>query len=153
MNVATTPGDTVFVRDGTYVETVNFPASGAPGLPITLENYPGERPFISADGGVRQQLVLMTNRSDVVLSGFELGNMVATSAYTSGAVIVMGSGNDISILDNYVHDLSVPDLAYANGRCIQVRGLSPTVPSRTSPSTATKSPVCRDRRQRRRGQR
>lgn len=40
------PGETVFVRAGTYVETVTIDKSGTAGQPITISAYPGETPVI-----------------------------------------------------------------------------------------------------------
>lgn len=41
------PGDTVFIRGGTYRETVTPPTNGSPGAPITFQNYPGEVPVLT----------------------------------------------------------------------------------------------------------
>jgi len=40
------PGDTILVRAGVYPEPVILRFSGREGKPITLKNYPGERPVI-----------------------------------------------------------------------------------------------------------
>jgi len=45
-NMATTPGDTVIVREGTYRETVNISYSGSEGNPITFRAYAGETVII-----------------------------------------------------------------------------------------------------------
>ncbi len=42
------PGDTVLLRAGTYRESVNAARSGAPGNPITIQNYNGEPAVLSA---------------------------------------------------------------------------------------------------------
>ncbi|MBM4466484.1 MAG: CSLREA domain-containing protein [Chloroflexi bacterium] len=44
------PGDTIWVRGGTYNEGVNITASGLPGLPITLIGYPGEKAILDGSG-------------------------------------------------------------------------------------------------------
>jgi len=44
------PGDTVYLRGGTYYEHVVVPVSGAEGQPVTLRGYPGELAVI--DGGL-----------------------------------------------------------------------------------------------------
>ena len=41
------PGDTAYLRAGTYRETVVPSRSGAPGTPVTFRAYPGERPVVS----------------------------------------------------------------------------------------------------------
>src|SRR5215469_11874362 len=121
LDVATVPGAIVFVRGGTYHEGITFPADGTLQRPILLANYPNERPFISGGRGVPQKLIRIFNRRHVRLSGFDVGNVIATSPLNSGAIFVEGYGDDIQIVDNTVHDVEPARHAYANGRCIQVR--------------------------------
>ena len=45
------PGDTIQVKDGVYVERVNFNRSGTRQEPITLQNYPNHAPVIDPGGG------------------------------------------------------------------------------------------------------
>src|SRR4029450_12015373 len=51
-DVARTPGDTIFVRGGTYSEWAVMHYPGAPGAPITLQNFPGETPVIQNGVGI-----------------------------------------------------------------------------------------------------
>jgi parallel beta-helix repeat protein len=44
------PGDTIYVRGGTYAESVLISSSGAAGAPKTLTNYPGETVTINGSG-------------------------------------------------------------------------------------------------------
>jgi hypothetical protein len=44
------PGDTLFVRGGTYFESVSVRVNGAKEAPITIQSYPGERATI--DSGI-----------------------------------------------------------------------------------------------------
>jgi hypothetical protein len=122
LDVATQPGDVVRVRRGTYDEGITFPASGAPGRPIVLESYSGERPAISGDRGTHQKLVRIFNRSHVRFIGFDVGRLAATSPLQSGAIFVEGYGDDVVIAKNFVHDVRPKAHVYANGRAIQVRG-------------------------------
>lgn len=46
------PGDTLYLRGGTYYEKVALTRSGLPGSPITIASYPGELAII--DGGLRE---------------------------------------------------------------------------------------------------
>ena len=46
------PGDTVYLRGGTYYEHVVVPVSGAEDKPVTLRSFPGEMAII--DGGLRE---------------------------------------------------------------------------------------------------
>lgn len=122
LGVADVPGDVVRVRAGTYFEGIDFPADGAPKRPIVLENFPGERPFISGRRGSSQKLVRIFDRSHVRFTGFEVGDLEATSPLQSGAIFVEGYGDDVTINGNTVHDVRPKSHRYANGRAIQVRG-------------------------------
>lgn len=46
------PGDTLYLRDGTYYEKVALTRSGTTNAPITIASYPGELAVM--DGGVRE---------------------------------------------------------------------------------------------------
>ena len=58
------PGDTVWMRAGTYTGTFRSAASGALGRPVVFREYPGERATI--DGTLR------ADGADVVFWGFEI---------------------------------------------------------------------------------
>jgi hypothetical protein len=45
------PGQRVLVRGGTYSENLLMERDGTAGAPITIANYPGERPVLRAAGG------------------------------------------------------------------------------------------------------
>jgi hypothetical protein len=46
------PSETIFVRGGTYYESIQILQSGKNGLPITLTSYPGEIAEINGDGNL-----------------------------------------------------------------------------------------------------
>ena len=58
------PGDTVWLRDGTYYGVFTGTVAGAPGKPVVFRGYPNERATI--DGR------LMLNGADEVVWGFEI---------------------------------------------------------------------------------
>jgi hypothetical protein len=122
LDVARRPGDVIKVRAGTYFEAIEFEADGTKANPIVLENYPGERPFISGKNRAAQRLVRIFDRSHVRFTGFEVGNLLATSPLQSGAIFVDGYGTDVQVVNNYVHDIVPLAHKYANGRAIQIRG-------------------------------
>lgn len=49
LDQATSPGDTVYVRAGTYTEDILLSSSGTSGNPITLSGYATERPIIDGE--------------------------------------------------------------------------------------------------------
>jgi hypothetical protein len=107
LNVAIHPGDTIQARAGTYNEKVSFPASGsATGGAITLEAYPSELPILDGTGVKGPNMVLMNNVSYVTISGFEIQNDTGLTNTNDGSgVRVLGSGTNITISNNTIHDI------------------------------------------------
>lgn len=66
---AVTPGDTVLVREGSYVG-FNLVQSGSAGLPITFAAFPGERPEVVADNRHTADGINLEGASYVVIDGF-----------------------------------------------------------------------------------
>src|SRR5579871_4596094 len=136
LDVATNPGDTVEVRAGTYNERLTFPASGsASGGYITLEAYPGEHVLLSGQGaknndtGYGNNMVQITNQSYIQLIGFEIaydsGVSVSDDAF---GVRVQGSGSNINILNNTIHNIDGSTTQGLAGAGIHVYGSSTTTP-------------------------
>jgi hypothetical protein len=103
LNVATKPGDVVQVRDGTYHESIAFPASGSRLGSIALTAFPGEHPILDGTGVVGQNMVTLKNVSFVKLSGFEIENL--TGVNNGSAIRVTGYGSNIEIRNNVIHDI------------------------------------------------
>jgi hypothetical protein len=105
------PGDTVYVRAGSYCQQLAVKVSGnAQQGFITFRSQPGEHAVL--DGGCltplagESSMVQMTNVSFVRVQGFEIRNY-RTSDYRSvpGGIRVFGAGSHIEILDNDVHHI------------------------------------------------
>jgi len=80
------PGDTLFLRGGTYFESVNATVSGTSVAPITIESYPGENATI--DSGV--PAFRTVGNSDWELFNSSIGEYRSVNTYPSGP----GSGNE-----------------------------------------------------------
>nr|MBC8248539.1 right-handed parallel beta-helix repeat-containing protein [Anaerolineales bacterium] len=120
------PGDTIWVRGGTYNEGVVVATSGLPGLPITLIGYPGEVAILDGSGleqrdGIDiggadywtfQDLVIQ----DYILEG-ERGFGLVSRYHSQGIILqnlefsLVGTpikfnqgGEDVVIEDVYGHD-------------------------------------------------
>ncbi|MDX1700258.1 MAG: right-handed parallel beta-helix repeat-containing protein, partial [Melioribacteraceae bacterium] len=122
-------GDTVFVRGGIYSEFVQIKNKGTKDAgPITFSAYPGEKPIIDGTnltmGSGKSALLYLSNASYVTVDGFELRNLTSKSSshYPAGIRIREG-GQHIQLLNNNVHDISVP-LSGGNGHGIHVYGNS-----------------------------
>ena len=138
------PGDTVFVRAGTYTESVNIGMSGSAAAgPVTFQNYPGEKAILDGTGlkppTDQNGLFNIIGRSYVTIAGFEIRNYVTSSSSAVPAGIwVTGSGSHIKILNNIVHDIKTT--SEANGTLLESRFMELRRRHRStwSPSTVTR---------------
>lgn len=71
------PGDTVYIRSGTYNEYIQQRISGSPGQPITYRNYPNETPIITGSGTWRWHIL---EHSYIRIEGLTFSN------YRKGAI-------------------------------------------------------------------
>jgi hypothetical protein len=72
------PGDTLYLRGGTYYEKVSLSRSGAAEAPITVSAYPGE--LVVIDGGLREFLDDPSNSWQPFSDG-AAGEFVSTKTY------------------------------------------------------------------------
>ena len=125
-------GDTVLVRGGVYNELVALPRAGTAQAIITLTAYPGETPVIDGTGlaipGGQSGLITLTDASYVVVQGFELRNYTTASTKSVPiGIFVTGSGSDVQLINNHVHDISTtaattPSACASNALGIAVYG-------------------------------
>ncbi len=122
-------GDTVYVRGGMYNESVNIPASGsAIAGSITFQTFPGESAILDGTGLVpstssTQGLINITNQSYISIQGFEIRNYQTASASAIPAGIwVSGSGSNIQILNNLIHNIVTTSETTGNAFGIAVYG-------------------------------
>jgi uncharacterized protein YjdB len=100
------PGDILYVRSGTYVESLNVNVSGTSDSYITIVAYPGENPVIDGETSLPScdwsgLIVLWGNY--IHISGFEVKNCNITGSHLSGyGVIINGHHNIVSNMN--VHD-------------------------------------------------
>lgn len=91
------PGDTLYIREGIYDETVHIRTSGTAANPILILNYPGETPVIDGritmvkDGGG----LLVLSGNYIYASGIEVRNS------TYDGIQVLGSHDIVSNM--FVH--------------------------------------------------
>jgi hypothetical protein len=84
-----TPGKTLYVRAGSYVESPNLTISGTVSAPITITNYPGESPVIDGNntlGGATLSGVLVNIGGDYInFSGFAIRNSTSCGLFVPGS--------------------------------------------------------------------
>ena len=122
-------GATVYVRGGVYTESVNISVSGsAAGGPITFQSYPGETAILDGTGltpptSGTQGLISIDGQSYVTIQQFEIRNYQTSSASATPAGIwVSGSGSNIQLLNNVVHNIVTTSEANGNAFGIAVYG-------------------------------
>jgi parallel beta-helix repeat protein len=97
-SAAAKPGNTVYVRAGTYTGNVRVQANGSAAQPITIKPYPNEKVLLSGAGSqAGQEFVMIESSSYVVFSGFE----ISSSADTGLAVF---DSHHVTVSNNVVHD-------------------------------------------------
>jgi hypothetical protein len=115
VNTVTIAGDTIYVRGGVYGERVSMSHSGnATGGPITLQSYPGELAIVDGTGiavgtgGYAYGLVDINGQSYVTVSALEIRNFSGSGGgLVPAGVHVEGSGSNIQILNNHIHDIVI----------------------------------------------
>lgn len=118
------PGDVILVRAGVYRESIRLSISGTPARPISLKNYPHERPVIAVDkipttDIARKGILLQSKKGEKypiswwLIQGFEIRN-----AYDG---IKLYNGDHLILLSNKIVDSSGQGIL-GNGHHIVIRG-------------------------------
>ena len=122
-------GDTVYVRGGVYNESVNISVSGsATAGPIAFQTFPGEQAILDGTGLVpstsgAQGLINIANQSYISFQGFEIRNYQTSSASATPAGIwISGSGSNIQVLNNLIHNIVTTSETNGNAFGIAVYG-------------------------------
>jgi hypothetical protein len=89
------PGQRALVRAGTYAERVDVRRAGTAAAPITVENYPGERPIVN--GGGARPLEILSSGAYVRVKGF----LFQSSPFNSGGNVDI-YGHHLEISSNEV---------------------------------------------------
>jgi hypothetical protein len=87
------PAQTGCLRAGLYEQDVKVTRGGAPGAPVTLAGYPGERPTLKGRLRITDSANFVTVES-LVLDGRDAGNLPSPTVY----------GDDVVFRDNDVTD-------------------------------------------------
>ncbi len=105
---AVKPGDTIWLRGGNYSAGAGSAYAfactlkGAPGAPITLRQFPGERATIDGGGAIYAAL-LIQNSSWTILRDFEITN-TQTSRDTLTSGLWVRDSNNIQFANLVIHD-------------------------------------------------
>ena len=97
-----TPGTTVFIRTGNYIEPgLQLNVSGTAGAEIVFRNYPGESPIVNGNGQATTILYIENQ------SYFEIHGLIFTNAVGNYAVGVeiTGDSHHFIFRKNHLHDI------------------------------------------------
>jgi len=122
-------GDTVYVLAGTYNESVTIAVSGSAAAgPVIFSSYPGQTAIVDGTGltpstSSTQGLFNIEDESYVTIQGFEIQNYQTSSpSATPAGIWVTGSGSNIQILNNIVHNIVTTSEKNGNAFGIAVYG-------------------------------
>ncbi len=88
-------GDTIYVKNGIYPENITVKQSGTANRPISLQAFPGHKPFVKGT----QDGTFKIEGNYIKIIGFEITSTI------DGSGIHVGSGNHHTrILKNEIHD-------------------------------------------------
>lgn len=97
-----TPGTTIEIMAGTYIEQINIPVSGSSaGGYITLTNYSGGAAIISGNG-TTATLLTISNQSYIRVQGLEFYNCIGNNSI---GIYIDGVTSNIQILNNTIHHI------------------------------------------------
>jgi hypothetical protein len=123
-------GDTVYIRGGTYHESVNLPHSGSSTAgSIIFQSYPGEVAVIDGSGvaccgdSIQGLFNITGNESYLILDGLQIQNYASNNVSNEPAgVYISGSGSYLQILNCVVHGITETAGPNGNAHGIGVYG-------------------------------
>ena len=110
------PGDTVYVRAGTYNERAFLSRSGTAGNYITFQNYTGESPVMDGTGLGNGIMFYISNASYVKIIGLKIRNHTGAGINAQHS----GAGSHLEIRDNEIYNQSYSGIGGTYGHSIQV---------------------------------
>ncbi|KKK79349.1 hypothetical protein LCGC14_2834410, partial [marine sediment metagenome] len=98
------PGDTIYVKEGTYKEKLEFYRGGSKGMGyIILKNYENDKVVLNGRGIRADNMIYINNQSYIVIQGFEIINNL--NVRTGAAIMIEGQGSNVEIRNNKIHEM------------------------------------------------
>ena len=121
------PGDTVWMRGGTYRGSFRSTVSGAAGRPVVIRQFPGERAVIDGNGTASGTSVFYVGGQHTVFWGFEItnSNTMRITSSTANNVrnnVVSNYASNNTYLNLVVHDGGVAFYNEPSASNVQVIG-------------------------------
>ena len=120
-----TPGTTIMVEAGTYVETVKFNVSGLPDAPISLisTDGPGAAKIVPDATTTRSATISAFGEENIVISGFDVsgaGRLENGIQFGMNGTDFTDMTANIVIKDNIVHDTVKDGIKVSHGDFVYV---------------------------------
>lgn len=115
------PGDTIWLRGGTYVGYFTSTLNGTASAPIVVRGYPGERPVIDRAGNTSPD-ILQVEGSWTVFWGFEIMNSILTRTDTRKTGVYVSTGTNIKLVNLLIHDTGMGVMAEAVTNGLEITG-------------------------------
>src|SRR3989449_3573671 len=119
------PGDTIWLRGGTYRGGHRSTVSGAPGAPVVVRPYQGERAILDAGGATGDSVrgdFLIVGGDYTVLWGLELTDSDPNRATTTRPNMIVNDASHTKYINLVVHDGGIGFYSYPRRSDVEVNG-------------------------------
>ena len=97
------PGETIYIREGTYTGMYEWVNSGEQYNPITIRPYKQEKVYLKGISGTDGAIFHMNNCSYINIQGLDMGDFSSVNAF---GILMDESEHDIDIRNNLIHDIA-----------------------------------------------
>jgi len=119
------PGDTIWLRGGTYTSAINTTVTGTAAAPIVVRQYPGERAILDANGGTsgtsRGDFFIVSG-SYVTFWGFEVMDSDPNRLTSTRPNLVIANASHLKFINLIVHDGGIGFYTYPEQTDIEIYG-------------------------------
>ncbi|MCR5009193.1 MAG: DUF1565 domain-containing protein [Oribacterium sp.] len=96
------PGQTIYLRNGTYSGKNTFMSSGLPDKPISIKRYNKEKAKVTLDKDEEGAIFDINGNSYINIEELDIGSSSAQSVH---GVMMTAGAHHINILNNEIHDI------------------------------------------------
>ena len=119
------PGDTIWLRGGTYTSAINTTVAGTATAPIVVRQYPGERAILDANGGTSGTTrgdFFIVSGSYVTFWGFEVMDSDPNRLTSTRPNLVIANASHLKFINLIVHDGGIGFYTYPEQTDIEING-------------------------------
>jgi uncharacterized protein YjdB len=119
------PGDTIWLRGGTYTGAINTTVTGTAAAPIIVRQYPGERAVLDANAGTSGSTrgdFFIVSGSYVTFWGFEVMNSDPNRTSDTRPNLVIANASHLKFVNLIVHDGGIGFYTYPEQSDIEIYG-------------------------------